>query len=280
MYLKGQNVQPVFEGWMRNADGSIDMVFGYLNRNYVEEPAIPIGPMNTFTPGPADRGQPGYFYPRRQSFVFRVRIPSDWGPKTELTWTLTHAGRTSTAVGTLAPSWEIDAGVISLNRGSGGVRTQRELVANLIPRIAADGPATVRGTIDRPVRLQVTASDDGVPGARPARSAAERGAAPDLPTTGVPSVGLDTHPRSQNMVKPTAAFETGLAVTWLHYRGAGRVQFDPPTTPIVGGSGVAVTAAHFGVSGTHVIRAVADDGIETAAADITVIIENTRVSEP
>ena len=35
-YATGQNVVPVFEGWERNADGSFNMVFGYMNRNYEE----------------------------------------------------------------------------------------------------------------------------------------------------------------------------------------------------------------------------------------------------
>ena len=33
-YATGQDVVPVFEGWERNADGSFNMVFGYMNRNY------------------------------------------------------------------------------------------------------------------------------------------------------------------------------------------------------------------------------------------------------
>ena len=31
---RGQNVAPVFEGWERNPDGTFNMVFGYMNRNY------------------------------------------------------------------------------------------------------------------------------------------------------------------------------------------------------------------------------------------------------
>ena len=42
----GQNVQPVFEGWTANADGSFDMWFGYLNRNYRERPVVPVGADN------------------------------------------------------------------------------------------------------------------------------------------------------------------------------------------------------------------------------------------
>ena len=32
-YARGQSLQPVFEGWEKNADGTFSMWFGYLNRN-------------------------------------------------------------------------------------------------------------------------------------------------------------------------------------------------------------------------------------------------------
>ena len=47
----GQDVQPIFEGWERNDDGSLTFHFGYLNRNYREQPSIQIGPNNHFSPG-------------------------------------------------------------------------------------------------------------------------------------------------------------------------------------------------------------------------------------
>ena len=47
---RGQNVAPVFEGWEQNPDGSFNMVFGYMNRNYEEMPHAPIGPNNAFEP--------------------------------------------------------------------------------------------------------------------------------------------------------------------------------------------------------------------------------------
>ena len=51
-WTRGQNIQPVFEGWEHNADGSFDMVFGYLNRNYEEQPVVPVGANNSFAPDP------------------------------------------------------------------------------------------------------------------------------------------------------------------------------------------------------------------------------------
>ena len=83
----GQNVVPVFEGWERNADGSFNMVFGYMNRNYEESIDLPVGPDNALEPGVPDQGQPTHFYPRRQQFVFKVRVPKDWDKK-DLVWTL------------------------------------------------------------------------------------------------------------------------------------------------------------------------------------------------
>ena len=106
-YHSGQNLQPVFEGWEQNTDGSFNMVFGYLNRNYEEKLNIPVGPNNFLEPGDVDRGQPTYFYPRRQRVVWRVRVPADWGDK-ELVWTVTAHGKTDTAVGWLVPEQIID----------------------------------------------------------------------------------------------------------------------------------------------------------------------------
>src|SRR5215218_7382984 len=63
-FKTGQDVVPYFEGWIRNADGTFDLVFGYFNRNWDEELAIPAGPDNLVEPGSPDRGQPTYFLPR------------------------------------------------------------------------------------------------------------------------------------------------------------------------------------------------------------------------
>jgi hypothetical protein len=95
-YATGQNVVPVFEGWERNADGSFNFVFGYMNRNYEEEVDVPVGPLNAIEPassaGP-DQGQPAHFYPRRQQYVFKVQVPRDWGRR-DLVWSLPSHGKT------------------------------------------------------------------------------------------------------------------------------------------------------------------------------------------
>src|SRR5262245_53849065 len=106
-YNSGQSVQPIFEGWTKNEDGSFQFYYGYLNRNHVQELQVPVGAENKMEPGAPDRGQPTYFYPRFNRQLFSVTVPADWGPKRELIWTLVANGQSERAVGWLRPDWEI-----------------------------------------------------------------------------------------------------------------------------------------------------------------------------
>ena len=74
-YTSGQPVWPAFEGWEKNADGSFNLVFGYMNDNWDEQLVVPIGPDNNVQPGGPDQGQPTRFQPRRNRFMFRIRVP-------------------------------------------------------------------------------------------------------------------------------------------------------------------------------------------------------------
>ena len=250
---RGQNVQPVFEGWERNDDGSFTMVFGYLNRNYEEQPIVPVGPDNFFEPGPADRGQPTHFYNRRQQFVFTVRVPADWGREQDLVWSVTHNGRTDHAYGHLWPVWEIDAGVLRLNRGTG---TAQGYADNQRPFIRLEGAEALEVTLPDTLEIAVVAGDDGIPPPNP--RLAER-----TPRRG---------PKSQAMVDPRNAAAAGLAVTWLHWRGPGEVSFDP-RVPEIGEGGRAVTRVRFGAPGVYVLQAVADDTVHVTPINVTVTVK-------
>ena len=250
---RGQNVQPVFEGWERNDDGSFTMVFGYLNRNYEEQPIIPVGPDNFFEPGPADRGQPTHFYNRRQQFVFTVRVPADWGREQDLVWSVTHNGRTDHAYGHLWPVWEIDAGVRRLNRGTG---TAQGYADNQRPSIRLEGAEALEVTLPDTLEIAVVAGDDGIPPPNP--RLAER-----TPRRG---------PKSQAVVDPRNAAAAGLAVTWLHWRGPGAVSFDP-RVPEIGEGGRAVTRVRFSAPGAYVLQAVADDTVHVTPINVTVTVK-------
>lgn len=280
LFTSGQNVQPVFEGWERNPDGTTDMLFGYLNRNYDEQPHIPIGPNNSFSQGMADRGQPTHFYPRRQSFVFRVTVPADWGKK-DLVWTLTHNGRTSTATGSLMPVWQIDEGVWKANRGSGIFgRTSKTVEPNERPAVEVPGDDAHTIGLSETLTLTAMASDDARPGRREnlrrPQTPAVKAEVP-IQTPGIPFRGRREGPNTQDMVSARAAYETGLAISWLHYRGPGSVMFQPRTAQIQTTDGTlkgsATTAVRFSAPGTYVLSAVADDGIFTSSAKVTVTVK-------
>src|SRR5713101_2184098 len=155
-FSSGQDVAPYFEGWIRNADGSFDMVFGYFNRNWQEELAIPAGPDNAVEPGGPDRGQPTYFLPRRQGWVYRVRVPKDFG-KQVLTWTIKANGKAEKAYGELLPVEEITERIImtrgNLNPGDDDPNK---------PPVVAIAP--VEGaTAGTSVLLIAQVTDDGLP---------------------------------------------------------------------------------------------------------------------
>src|SRR4051794_22839232 len=64
-FTAGQNVSPAYEGWEQNPDGSFNVLFGYMNRNWEEEIDVPVGPDNGIEPGGPEQGQPTRFLPRR-----------------------------------------------------------------------------------------------------------------------------------------------------------------------------------------------------------------------
>ena len=135
-FNSGQTVQPIFEGWTRNADGSYQFHFGYLNRNHVEEVHVPVGAGNSIQPDGPDRAQPSYFYTRFNRLHFSVTVPADFG-KRELIWTLTVRGRTERAVGWLKPEWEIDA-----SAGATGMPTGEQR-KNVAPTISVTSSSAV-----------------------------------------------------------------------------------------------------------------------------------------
>ena len=76
------------EGWEEDADGSRHPV--RLHESELgEEIDVPVGPDNNLQPGGPDLGQPTHFQPRRNRFMFRVRVPKAFTETDEMIWTLT-----------------------------------------------------------------------------------------------------------------------------------------------------------------------------------------------
>jgi hypothetical protein len=242
----GQDVVPVYEGWLKNADGSFTFVFGYFNRNWKEELIIPAGPDNKLEPGAADRGQPTYFLPRRQSWVFRVQVPADWGNK-ELVWTLIAHGKTEKAYAALMAEEEISERII-MTRGN---LNPGEDDPNHPPVVKIAQVA--ESTAGRPIALTALVTDDGLPKPR---------AAPRAGASAIPSAQSNS---------ASAPRPRGLTVTWFEYGGPGQVVFDP-VGPIPVSNGQAQTMARFAVPGTYILRAIANDGALQTSADVTVTV--------
>jgi hypothetical protein len=213
MYLKGQPVSPAYEGWWPNEDGSFTMFFGYMNSNWQEEFDLAVGPDNNIQPGGPDQGQPTHFYPRRNPFLFTVRVPRDFGTK-ELIWTLTTHGKTERAYASLKSDYQIDKQVISTEVGGDFGSLRDELRTNKPPELRVEGAKQHTIKVGQPLALGAVANDpDNLPARRAARAPAGATAAAALyrpPSSVVPSSG------------------PGLRFSWIVYRGAAEhVRFDP-----------------------------------------------------
>jgi len=218
----GQSASPSFEGWYPNDDGTFSLSYGYFNRNYEQTLDIPIGPDNHFAPGREDRGQPTHLLPRRQTGVFTVVVPADFGDRT-LTWSLTTAGETFAVPGHLRPEWRIDA----LEEVTSGNRPP-ELSFNVEEgetRIG-QGPGGVRQSLTAaagvPLTLAIRVRDDRVQ-----------------------KQSLRGRPSRMGLV-------------WSKYRGPGSVEI-ADSTPAVPEHGLTATRVTFGEPGDYVLRALAWD---------------------
>jgi hypothetical protein len=267
----GQNIAPVYEGWEQNPDGSFNLVFGYFNRNWEEEIDVPIGPDNVIQPDGHGQAQPTHFFPRRNRFIFRIRVPKDFGNK-EVVWTITSHGTTERAYATLKPDYLLDDIVIQNNIGGGGGGAGgRNTVGNKAPVLKVENEKTRHVKVGQPVILTALVSDDGKPTPEPMPP----------PTLGVARSG-----------RPTPNSATGLRLSWFVYRGAGPVSFDPPQirvwedtregrnspwsagweTPPAPPDGKWVTRATFSNPGTYVLRCLAHDGGLMASEDVTFVV--------
>ena len=292
MYLRGQTASPAFEGWWPNDDGSYTLFLGYMNSNWEQEFDIPIGPDNYFVftePGrlddlereaydgsEADQGQPTHFYPRRNPFLFTVRVPPDFGD-TELVWTLTTRGKVHRAYASLKPDYRIDPQVISTEVGGAFGSLSDALRTNIPPEIeiGGEGHRTVR--VGQPLSLAVTAND---PDNLPSRSGRSR-----APTN------------TNQLYRPPSSVVVssgpGLRLSWIVYRGRAQdVTFDPiqmktwTDSRVYGNSPWSppylipepppgnrwLAEATFDEPGEYLLRVVASDGSMFSYENLTVVV--------
>jgi hypothetical protein len=256
-YNSGQNIAPAYEGWEEDADGSKYFLFGYMNRNWEEELDVPAGAANGFS-GPQvtnpDQGQPTHFLPRRNRFVFRVKVPASYSPKDELVWTLTTNGVTEKAYASLREDYKVDDVVKASETGAlGAGSSSPEVRANKMPVVKIDGSKTLTAKVGQPVEVVALVTDDGVPkrrsgggsaavanagsraSSRPAdESAPAASGTGDAAAAGRGAAGQSVFAQALRQratmappVRITVGKSVGLHLSWFVYRGEGAVQFEP-----------------------------------------------------
>ena len=266
-YQYGSHIEPAFEGWRPNENGSFSFMFGYMNENWAETPDIPVGENNFFEPGDADRGQPTHFLPRRNRWTFEVIVSADWGDR-ELVWTISHNGATRSAYASLREDYLVDNMVIASETGSLGAGTSSpESRANMPPVVEVSGDEIRQARVGEPIFISTRVTDDGLPVRR-------------RDSTVTSEAAIERMLRRPSRV--TVGKVNGLFLSWNKYRGpsGGMVTIDPPLPkpwedtrasanspwgplwlpPPIPEDGIYEVIAAFSMPGTYVLWARADDG--------------------
>lgn len=230
----GASVTPAYEGWFDNADGTHNFLIGYLNRNYNQAVDVPIGPNNTMGPNGPDLGQPTHFRSGRQTGVFMVTMPKEFGPKDRLTWSITVNGQTNTIPFWMNPDYQVSP-------------FADIAVGNKPPLIKFDATGP---TIQGPVTLIAKAIS------RTATMAAG---------LALPVWAADDAKFSSGSNAPQRNPPPPVILHWTKYRGPGTVTFDklPPVFEKIAGpavfNGKATVTAKFSAPGEYILHVTAED---------------------
>jgi len=293
-YTSGQSVAPAFEGWEQAPDGAKYFVFGYMNRNWEEEIDVPIGGENVVAPGNADQGQPTHFLPRRNRFVFRVKVPAGFKEKDELVWTLTTHGKTERAYASLRPDYVLDDVVKASETGALGAGTSSpEVRGNKPPTVHVQELTSRSVKVGQPIAMLTEVNDDGIPKRRMPSAAALQAARARLAADPALAQAL-LNPAMSPPTRITVGKNLGLHLSWFLYRGpaGATVTFDPPQVkawedtraganspwapqwiaPPLPADGKVPVHATFSAPGTYVLRCRADDGALFSDDEVTVVV--------
>ena len=268
-YDVGQTIQPIFQGWSRNDDGSREMHFGYLNRNYSDEMHIPVGENNFIDMAGLDniQNQPTYFQTRNNRDIFTVTVPADFGNR-EIVWRLTTQGQTLEAIGWLQAEWEIDE--------YGGYTPDPEVLANQPPQLEVQSASSVR----LPAALELTAqvTDDGLPKPKPEKEETavnEWNRTPlltrpadalEVPTN-VPHLQTNLRGTKQRAQPP----QDKLTVSYSVWRGPANIVSEPIFGEVLNGE--VATEIKYSERGEYQLKVRAFDGGKSAYQYISVNVE-------
>lgn len=225
----GAGIAPFFDGWYANADGSVTLSFGFMNRNASGAVDIPVGPNNAIEPAQFGGMQPTHFpvvrYPafggRRERGAFAITVPKDH--RGDVVWTLTHNGVTYSVPGRATS----DQYKLSYTPQAAG---------SMMPvvRFAPDGPMSNgrEGVIAGPLTVAVGASLD---------------------------IRIWMEDRGEREPIP-------VNMSWFKHQGPGDVTFEPRAAKTPPGGGDAMTSVLFSAPGEYMLRVRVDNFGNTDSA--------------
>ena len=132
---QNQPIYPVYDGYLKNPDGSYTLSFAYFSHN-ANEVTITPGANNSFAPTPGDRMQPTTFRPGHWRYQCVMIVPADFDGK--MKWTLNYGGTTTgTSERMLQSNW-------NLFEREGGAALARLDYAKLPKGVCINQPPNVR----------------------------------------------------------------------------------------------------------------------------------------
>jgi hypothetical protein len=164
---QNQPIYPVYDGFLKNPDGSYTLSFAYFSHN-ADVITVPPGPANGFAPAPGDRMQPTTFKPGHWRFQCVMVVGPEFDGK--MKWTLSYAGTsTGTSERMLQSNWNLVEGAPALSKidyakvPKGVCLNQRPTVRVLGVTSRPNNPATLSVAPNEELNLFGSAHDEGLP---------------------------------------------------------------------------------------------------------------------
>ena len=164
---QNQPIYPVYDGFLKNPDGSYTLSFAYFSHN-ADTVTVAPGPANSFAPTPGDRLQPTTFKPGHWRFQCVMVVGPEFDGK--MKWTLTYGGvTTGTSERMLQSNWNLLEGAPALSKidfakvPKGVCLNQAPTVRVLGVTARPNNPPTLSVGVNEELNLFGSAHDEGLP---------------------------------------------------------------------------------------------------------------------
>ncbi len=165
---QNQPIYPVYDGFLKNPDGSYTLAFGYFSHN-ADPVTIAPGASNSFGPVPVDRMQPTTFHPGHWRFQCAMVVAPEFDGR--MVWTLAYAGTsTGTSQRMLQSNWNLVEGAADLKKidyakAPRGVCLNRAPAVRVLGLTARPGgpPPTLTVALNEELNLFGSVRDEGLP---------------------------------------------------------------------------------------------------------------------